>query len=90
MYSELNKISFPESNQNINSKDEYENAAQFAESFRQLAIDLAIPTKLRDVGVKSNDIPLLANEAMKQTRLLPNNPRLITLKDATDLYQEAF
>ena len=89
MYSELNKITFPESNHR-GGIDEYESAAQFAESFRQLATDLSIPLNLREVGVKSNDISLLANEAMKQMRLLPNNPRLITLKDATELYQEAF
>lgn len=89
MYSELNKITFAESSLQT-GRDEYENATQFAESFRQLASDLNLPLKLRDVGVKSDDISLLANEAMKQTRLLPNNPRLITLKEATQLYQEAF
>lgn len=36
-----------------------------------------------------SDVELLSTEAMKQTRILPNNPKLITLEDARSIYQAA-
>ena len=41
------------------------------------------------MGVPSDAIAKLASEAMKQTRLLPNNPRLVSESDAVSLYQAA-
>ena len=55
-----------------------------------LAGELGLPTRLRDVGIDQSDIPQLASDAMKQTRLLVNNPRDMTEQDATALYQEAW
>ena len=46
--------------------------------------------RLRDVGISESDIELLATEAMKQTRLLPNNPREVLLEDARALYEQAY
>lgn len=46
--------------------------------------------RLRDVGIQEKDIELLATEAIKQVRLLPNNPVEVTLDDARELYQQAF
>jgi alcohol dehydrogenase class IV len=59
-------------------------------SVESLISELKLPNRLRDVGIKHSDIDLLANEAMKQTRLLPNNPRVVTLDDAKRLYLSAF
>ena len=42
-----------------------------------------------EVGVAAADVPTLAADAMKQTRLLPNNPREVSLEDATRLYHAA-
>ncbi len=56
-----------------------------AEGLRKLAVDseLGIPTRLTAVGIAEKDAELLASESMKQTRLLPNNPREVTpLADA--------
>jgi alcohol dehydrogenase class IV len=53
---------------------------------RQAAERLAqhgIAVRLRDVGMPLDAIPALAADAMKQTRLLVNNPRMMTLADAT-------
>lgn len=47
-------------------------------------------TTLRQVGVKVTDLPLLAQSAMQQTRLLANNPREVTERDALAIYQAAF
>jgi alcohol dehydrogenase class IV len=48
-----------------------------------------VPDSLAAVGVKENDLELLATDAMKQTRLLVNNPREVTYADAFAIYSEA-
>jgi alcohol dehydrogenase class IV len=48
-----------------------------------------VPQRLREVGVGRSDLPLLAREAMKQERLLVNNPCPITEADALRLYEAA-
>ena len=50
---------------------------------------LKIPKLLRDVGINHNDIPKLADDAMKQQRLLVNNPRELNLDDAIAIYEDA-
>jgi alcohol dehydrogenase class IV len=49
-----------------------------------------IPQRLRDVGVPEADLPRLARESMKVTRLLKNNPRELTAADAEKIYREAY
>ena len=49
-----------------------------------------VPKRLRDVGVTEDRLDLLASDAMRQTRLLVNNPVDVTLADARRLYAEAF
>jgi alcohol dehydrogenase class IV len=49
-----------------------------------------IPQRLREVGVPESDLPRLAGEAMKVTRLLKNNPRPITAADAEAIYRAAY
>ncbi|WP_444756657.1 iron-containing alcohol dehydrogenase [Pseudomonas sp. A014] len=49
---------------------------------------LGLPTRLSEVGIGAGDIERLAEDAMKQTRLLVNNPRPLTLDDAKALYRE--
>lgn len=46
--------------------------------------------RLRDVGVTDNSLSMLAADAMKQTRLLINNPVEIKEEDALALYREAY
>ena len=46
--------------------------------------------RLRDHGIPDSDIPMLAKEAMKQTRLLVNNPCPIEEADARRLYEAAW
>lgn len=48
------------------------------------------PRRLRDCGVTEDKLPLLARDAMLQTRLLVNNPVELTEADALALYTEAF
>lgn len=51
---------------------------------------LNIPARLRDLGVPEADLPMLAEDAMKQQRLLMNNPRPVTYEDALAIYQAAY
>jgi alcohol dehydrogenase class IV len=54
-----------------------------------LPVELELPTRLRDVGISEGDIAMLADDAMKQTRLLVNNPREVTHADAVAIYGAA-
>src|ERR1700722_9601029 len=49
----------------------------------------AVPATLAEVGVHERDLDRLAADAMKQTRLLVNNPRELTLNDARSIYTAA-
>jgi alcohol dehydrogenase len=66
-----------------------ERASDLVKWFADLAINTGIETRLSDVGVKSEDLDLLADQAMLQTRLLVNNPREITRDIARDIYEAA-
>ena len=44
---------------------------------------------LAEVGIAEKDLERLAEDAMKQTRLLVNNPREVTYADAYAIYSEA-
>ena len=48
-----------------------------------------LPQRLREVGVGEGDLDLLAHEAMKQERLLVNNPSPISEADARRMYEAA-
>ena len=55
-----------------------------------LIVDLQLPRTLRELNVPQEAIPRMAEGVMKVTRLLANNPRKITLKDANDIYQVVY
>jgi len=55
-----------------------------------LSPDLGLETTLRQVGVEEKDLTMLAEDAMKQPRLLVNNPREVTYEDALAIYTKAF
>lgn len=55
-----------------------------------LAADIGLEPRLRDVGVPREAVPMMAEDAMKQTRLLVNNPRPVTLEDARAIYEAAW
>jgi alcohol dehydrogenase class IV len=59
------------------------------EQTSNLSKDLGLESTLREVGVTENDLELLAGDAMKQTRLLINNPREMTYDAALVIYQRA-
>jgi len=59
------------------------------EGLKAIIDDCKLPVQLRAVGVEARDLDLLASEAMKQQRLLINNPCPITEADARRLYETA-
>ena len=64
--------------------------AAFIDALERLATRLGLPARLRDAGVPEGALPRLASEAMKQTRLLVNNPREVTEADALAIYRAAW
>jgi alcohol dehydrogenase class IV len=60
------------------------------EGLRRLSRELGLPQGLGAVGIGPEVLPMLAQDAMKQTRLLANNPRPLTEADALAIYEAAF
>jgi alcohol dehydrogenase class IV len=65
-------------------------AALLIERLDELARSSGLALRLRDHGVAFEEAPVLAREAMKQTRLLVNNPCEISESDAQRLYEAAW
>jgi alcohol dehydrogenase class IV len=62
----------------------------FIERLATLSSALGLPPRLRDVGIGAEHLAAMAKDAMKQTRLLINNPRDLTEDDALAIYQAAW
>ncbi|MFC7537736.1 iron-containing alcohol dehydrogenase [Sphingomonas sp. GCM10030256] len=64
--------------------------AVLIERLDELVVASGLQPRLRDHGIAFDEAPLLAREAMKQQRLLVNNPVEITATDAQRLYEAAW
>jgi alcohol dehydrogenase class IV len=64
-------------------------AQGFVQHLSRLSRATGVPRRLSEVGVGPEHLDLLAAEAMKQERLLINNPCPITQADARRLYEAA-
>lgn len=62
----------------------------FIEALAGLSRDLGMPTRLREVGIGEADLAKMAADAMKQQRLLVNNPREVSEADALAIYRAAW
>lgn len=62
----------------------------FVNFMEKLMTATGAPRRLSEVGVTDNSLALLASDAMKQSRLLVNNPVDVTEADALELYRQAF
>lgn len=58
----------------------------FVRAISTLVRRLPMEQRLSEVGVTAADLDRLADDAMKQTRLLVNNPRRVALGDAQAIY----
>ncbi|AYG64123.1 iron-containing alcohol dehydrogenase [Rhizobium jaguaris] len=66
-----------------------ERVAAFCDALGALSRDCGLPQTLREVDITQDQLPRLAKDAMKQTRLLVNNPRAVTEGDAFAIYRAA-
>jgi alcohol dehydrogenase len=57
-------------------------------AIRRLSVDIGIPASLSELGVKENDIPLLAANALKDACGL-TNPRRASQDDIEDIFRGA-
>ncbi len=64
--------------------------AAFIDALAGLSVKLGIETRLRDVSIGEQHLGKLASDAMKQQRLLVNNPRDVTETDALAIYKAAW
>lgn len=84
-YAELATLVFPE----LDAVEFAQRGEAFADRLAALSQQLGVETSLEEVGISASDIAQLASEAMKQTRLLVNNPRVVKEEDAVNIYTSA-
>lgn len=56
------------------------------QAIEKLSTDVGIPTTISELGVKAEDIPQIAKDALKDV-YTPGNPRQATLEEVINLYQ---
>ena len=86
-YAELAPYVFPKLDI---SKGNQAVSAEFIDKLEDLSKRLGLPQKLREVNIPKEACEKMAKDAMKQTRLLVNNPRELTEVDALNIYQSAW
>ena len=86
LYAELAPILAPE----CEGQGSQARCAMMIDRLDQMVQASGLNPRLRDHGIPESDIPMLAREAMKQTRLLVNNPCPIEEEDARRLYEAAW
>ncbi|HEY8608691.1 MAG TPA: iron-containing alcohol dehydrogenase [Noviherbaspirillum sp.] len=84
MYAELAEIVVP----GVSGSDEAKTEALISR-MDEIARRTGIETCLAHVGIAETDLDRLADDAMLQTRLLTNNPRVVTRDDARAIYAAA-
>ena len=66
-----------------------EGASAFIAEMVAICRDCEVPASLTAVGIAEADLPKLAEDAMKQTRLLVNNPRELAYDQVLAIYGDA-
>jgi len=64
--------------------------AAFIDALADLSSKLGMQTRLRDVDIPEDAIGKMASDAMMQKRLLVNNPREVSERDAFNIYKAAW
>ena len=63
---------------------------EFIDRLEDLSQKIGLPQKLREVNIPKEACKKMASDAMKQTRLLVNNPRELKENDALNIYEAAW
>ncbi len=66
------------------------NAYNAVQSVRQLMEKVGIPLSLKQIGIKEEDIEMMAKNMLKVTRLLAHNPKTLTEDDTIQLFQRMY
>ncbi|MCX6162027.1 MAG: iron-containing alcohol dehydrogenase [Ignavibacteriae bacterium] len=74
--------------ENIEGLSVIESADLAIESIKRLSKDVGIPSGLKELGVKEEDLPALADNALKDARGA-TNPRITTKADIIQIYKNA-
>ena len=86
-YAELAPFVFPDINI---EKGNQAVCKEFIDRLENLSQKIGLPQKLREVNIPKEACKKMASDAMKQTRLLVNNPREVTENDALNIYEAAW
>jgi alcohol dehydrogenase class IV len=86
LYAELAEIVKP----GLRVTSPRDRARAFIDEMISIGRDCDVPPSLTSVGIGQDDLKKLAEDAMKQTRLLVNNPRELTFDDAYAIYSAAY
>lgn len=86
IYAQIAADAFPE----LAAVDSGIRGAAFVDKLVELGRELKVPQGLHELQIPRDALPMMAREAMKQTRLLVNNPREISEADALAIYEEAY
>ncbi len=83
-YAELAAIIAPQANGSSEARTD-----AFIKALVDMTAKVGIETQLRQVGIAASDLDRMAQDAMLQTRLLKNNPRVVSQDDARAIYAAA-
>jgi alcohol dehydrogenase class IV len=86
-YAELAPFVFPDID---TEKGSQAVCKEFIDRLEDLSQKIGLPQKLREVNIPKEACKKMASDAMKQTRLLVNNPREVTENDALNIYESAW
>jgi len=86
LYAEL----LPSVSKGKNTQSGKKGCSMFLKYIDELIVKIKLPRKLSELNVPESDLPMLADEAMLQQRLLVNNPRVVLREDALAIYQSAY
>jgi len=76
--------------ENVDGLNRDQAAEAAIEAMTRLCHYVEIPQSLREFNIPESALVEMAEEAMKQTRLLKNNPRTLLKKDIEDIYRAAY
>ena len=86
VYAEIAADAFPE----LAGVEAAARCEAFIDALEALARRLSMPVRLREVGIPETALQKLATDAMKQQRLLVNNPTPLAEDDALAIYRAAW
>lgn len=75
--------------ENVDGLSMRDAALKAADAVAHLCADVKVP-KLREIGVKEEDLDEFAEIGVGMSRLMDNNPRKCLLEDAKKIYRESF